>query len=155
MIIMPLTKSELIALLSEPRMAHLATSSSKGKPRVSPIWYIYDQGCFYFTTRLGRVKGVHIKQNPNIALSVATDERPYRAICAFGKAQLVQKDRDKWLERISIRYGEEEGRSWLSEVVKQDGRVVFKLQPDRVLSWHYGRDDAELQEKGESMVTQT
>jgi hypothetical protein len=50
---------------------------------------------------------------------------------------------------------EQEGRSWLSEAVKQDGRVVFKLQPDRVLSWDYGRDDAERQEKGESMVTPT
>jgi hypothetical protein len=76
-------------------------------------------------------------------------------VCAFGKAQLVQKDRDKWLERISFRYGEEDGRIWLSEVVKQTGRVVFRLQPDRILSWDYGRDDAERQEKGESMVTRT
>jgi PPOX class probable F420-dependent enzyme len=152
---LPLTESELIAFLSEPRMAHLATSSSKGKPRVNPIWFVYDQGCFYFTTRLGRVKSNHIQQNPNIALSVATDERPYRSVCAFGKAQLVQKDRDKWLERISFRYGEEDGRIWLSEVVKQTGRVVFRLQPDRILSWDYGRDDAERQEKGESMVTRT
>jgi PPOX class probable F420-dependent enzyme len=150
-----MTKSELIAFLSEPRMAHLATASSKGKPRVNPIWFVYDQGCFYFTARLGRVKSNHIQQNPNIALSVATDERPYRAVCAFGKAQLVQKDRDKWLERISFRYGEEDGRIWLSEVVKQTGRVVFRLQPDRVLSWDYGRDDSERQENGESMVTRT
>ena len=152
---MPLTKSELSEFLSEPRMAHLATSSSKGKPRVSPIWFVYDQGCFYFTTRFGRIKSKHIQQNPNIALSVATDERPYRAVCAFGKAQLVEKDRNKWLERISFRYGEEEGRSWLNKAVKQNGRFVFKLHPDRVLSWHYGRDDAERQEKGESMVTRT
>ena len=150
---MPLTKSELIAFLSEPRMGHLATSSSKGKPRVNPIWFVYDQGFFYFTARLGRVKSNHIQQNPNIALSVATDERPYRAVCAFGRAQLVEKNPDKWLERIAFRYGEEEGRIWLSEVVKQTGRVVFRLRPDRILSWDYGRDDAERQEKGESMVT--
>jgi len=136
-------------------MAHLSTSSLDGKPRVSPIWFVYDHGCFYFTTRLGRIKGKHIQRNPNIALSIATDKRPYRAVCAFGKAQLVQKDRDKWLEKISTRYGEQEGRRWLSEAVKQEGRVVFKLQPDRVLSWDYGRGDSEHQEKGESMATAT
>jgi len=152
---LPLTKTELTTLLSEPRMAHLATSSTNGRPRVSPIWFVYDQGCFYFTSRLGRVKSSHIQHNPNIALSVATDARPYRAVCAFGKVQLVQKDRDRWLERISFRYGEKEGREWLSEAVKQDGRVVFKLQPYRLLSWDYGRDDGERQDRGESMATPT
>jgi PPOX class probable F420-dependent enzyme len=150
---LPLTKPELASFLREPRMAHLATASKQGKPRVSPIWYVYEEGCFYFTTRLGRVKGNHIKRNPHVALSIATDERPYRAVCAFGQAQLVQKDRDKWLERISTRYGEREGREWLREAVKQEGRVVFRLQPDRIISWDYGRGDSERQERGESMIT--
>jgi PPOX class probable F420-dependent enzyme len=134
-------------------MAHLATSSSDGKPRVSPIWFVYEDGCFYFTSRLGRVKGDHITQNPHVALSVATDERPYRAVCAFGKVRIVEKDRDKWLERISTRYGDQQGREWLEEAVKQEGRVVFKLQPDKIMSWNYGRNDAERQERGESMAT--
>jgi len=150
---MPLTKSELVAFLSEPRMAHLATTSTEGNPRVSPIWYVYEDGCFYFTTRVGRVKSDHIQRNPHVALSIACDERPYRAVCAFGTAQLVRRERDKWLERISTRYGEREGREWLSEAVKQEGRVVFRLRPDRIMSWHYGRDDDERQERGESMAT--
>jgi len=102
-------------------MAHLATTSTHAKPRVSPIWYVYEDGCFYFTTRLGRLKNTHIQANSHVALSIASDERPYRAVCAFGTAQLVQKDRDKWLQRISTRYGEREGREWLSEAVKQEG----------------------------------
>jgi PPOX class probable F420-dependent enzyme len=152
---MPLTKSELETFLAEPRMAHLATVSRQGSPRVSPIWYVYEGGCFYFTSRLGRVKSDHIQANSHVALSIATDNRPYRAVCAFGTAKLVQKDRDHWLEWISTRYGKREGREWLSEAVKQDGRVVFKLQPDRIMSWDYGRDDAERQERGESMATKT
>jgi hypothetical protein len=99
------------------------------------------------------VKGRHIHQNPQVALSIATDERPYRAVCAFGKAEVVQKDRDEWLRRISDKYGEE--GSWLNDVVKQPDRVVFKILPYRVLSRHYGRDDAERQTRGESMVTLT
>ena len=91
--------------------------------------------------------------NPRVAVSVATDERPYRAVAAFGKATLVEEKRDKGLERISLRYGEREGREWLQEAVKQDGMVVFKLEPARINSWHYGRDDAERQERGESMAT--
>ena len=100
-----------------------------------------------------RVKGNHLQHNPHVAISIATDDRPYRAVCAFGKVQLVESGRDKWLERISTRYGEREGREWLTEAVKQERRVVFKLQPDRIISWDYGRGDSERQDRGESMAT--
>jgi PPOX class probable F420-dependent enzyme len=152
---MPLSKSELKSFLDEPRLAHLATSSKNGKPRVNPIWYAYENGVFYFTTRLGRVKGQHVQKNPFVALSIATDDRPYRAVCAFGKATVLKQNRDDWLKRISYRYGEEDGRSWLSSAVKQPDRVVMMLKPDRVLTWDYGRGDASRQEKGESMATPT
>lgn len=150
---MPLTRPELEAFLKRPLMAHLATSSLAGRPRASPIWYAYQDGCFYFTTRMGRVKGRHLQRNPRVAISIANDERPYRAVSVFGKAELVKQDRDKWLERISTRYGEREGREWLSGAVKQEDRVVFKVQPERIMSWDYGRDDSERQERGESMTT--
>lgn len=152
---MPLSKAELEAFLEEPRLAHLATTSREGKLRVSPIWYVYQDGLFYFTTRLGRVKGHHIQSSPSVALSIATDRRPYRAVCAFGKARIVEENRDKWLERISFRYGREEGNSWLTSAVKQPDRVVIVLKPDRVLSWDYGRGDDSRQANGESMATPT
>ena len=152
---MPLSKSALKVFLDEPRMAHIATSSKTGSPRVSPIWYLYENGVFYFTTRLGRVKGRHLRENPSVALSIATDERPYRAVCAFGKALIVKDNRDEWLERISFRYGKRQGRGWLDEAVKQPDRVVMMLRPQRILSWNYGRGDSLRQEKGESMATAT
>ncbi len=136
-------------------MAHLATASRKGRPRVSPVWYVYEKGVFYFTTRRGRVKGHHIQSNPYVALSIATDERPYRAVCAFGKAQVLTENRDEWLGKISVRYGEEEGKSWLTQAVRQPDRVVMMLKPDRVLSWDYGRGDNSRQDNGKSMATPT
>lgn len=152
---LPLSKTELEKFLQEPRLAHLATASKKGKPRVSPLWYVYENGVFYFFTRMNRVKGQHMKSNPAIALSIATNERPYVAVCAFGKAQVVTENQNDWLKKISFRYGEKEGREWLAEAIKQGNRTVFMLKPDRLLSWNYGRGDEERQEKGESMATLT
>lgn len=152
---MPLSRSELKAFLNAPRLAHLATSSRRGRPRVSPIWFAYDDGVFYFTTRMDRLKGQHIQHNPQVAISIATDERPYRAVCAFGRASIVKEGRDEWLEKISFRYGKQEGKRWLASAVRQPDRVVLKLEPVRVLSWHYGRGDSARQEKGESMATST
>ncbi len=152
---MPLSKAELEQFLSAPRIAYLGASSRKGKPRVTPMWFAYEDGIFYFTTRLGRLKGRQIKQNPNVALSIATDTRPYQAVCAFGKAEILKENRDSWLERISSRYGIEEGKRWMSYALKEPDRVVMTLKPERVLSWHYGRGDYPRQDKGESMATPT
>jgi len=152
---LPLSKSELKSFLDEPRMAHLATSSRNGKPRVTPIWYVYENGLFYFTTRLGRLKGQQIQRNPDVALSIATDDHPYVAVCAFGKAEIVREDRDKWMERLALRYGEEDVKGYLAHSIVQPDRVVMALKPERVLSWHYGRGDSKRQDEGESMVTQT
>lgn len=152
---LPLSKNELEAFLDEVRLAHLATTSREGRPRVSPIWYVYERGVFYFTTRLRRLKGHHIQSNPSVALSIASDVRPYRAVCAFGKAHTLEENRDKWLEKISFRYEKEEGKTWVAHAVKQPDRVVLMLKPDRVLSWDYGRGDNSRQDKGESMATPT
>lgn len=150
-----MSKAELESFLHEPRMAHIATVSRKVKPRVNPVWYAYQNGTFYLTTRLGRVKGKHIKSNSAVALSIATEKRPYIAVCAFGNVQVLKENRDEWLRKISFRYGEKEGKEWLGEAVKQPDRVVMILRPDRVLSWDYGRGDSERQENGESMATAT
>jgi PPOX class probable F420-dependent enzyme len=151
---LPLTKTELETFLKKPKLAHLATSNPEGKPRVTPIWFAYERGIFYFTTRLHRVKGQHMKHNPFMALSIATDEQPYQAVCAFGKAESVKENRDEWLKKIAYRYGEKEGKVWFNSAIKQPDRVVLALKPQRVLSWHYGRDDSARQDKGESMTTQ-
>jgi PPOX class probable F420-dependent enzyme len=145
----------LKGFLDERRLAHLATSSRNGKPRVTPIWYAYQNGFFYFTTRLGRLKGKHIQRDPAVALSIATDRRPYRAVCAFGKVEIVKNNRDEWLERISFRYGKKAGKSWVANAIRQPDRVVMMLKPERILSWHYGRRDSSRQDRGESMVTAT
>jgi nitroimidazol reductase NimA-like FMN-containing flavoprotein (pyridoxamine 5'-phosphate oxidase superfamily) len=115
-------------------MAHLATSSVDGKPRVNPIWYAYENGIFYFTTRLSRLKGHHLKENPSIALSIATEQRPYIAVCAFGYARILEENRDEWLKKIFLRYQKTGLKSWLATVVTQQDRIVVMLKPDRILS---------------------
>ena len=152
---MPFSKYELKRFLAEPRMAHIATSSTSGKPRVNPIWYAYEDGYFYFTTRTGRVKGQHIRKNPHVALSIATETNPYKAVCVFGTAEVLKEGRDEWLMKIASRYGKKEAKKWFPEVVTQPDRVVIVIKPTRILTWHYGRGDSKRQDKGETMSTAT
>jgi len=88
-------------------------------------------------------------------LSIAADDHPYVAVCAFGKAEIVRENRDRWMERLALRYGEEDVKGYLARSTVQSDRVVMALKPERVLSWHYGRDDSKRQDEGVSMATET
>ena len=150
---MPLTPDEISELLSQPLLGHLAVVRD-GKPHVTPVWVYYDDGgSFYFTTRLSRVKGKTVSENGRVAISIATNERPYRAIVVEGEARVVERDKWELLRKISTKYGREEGERWLEYSKKEPDRVAVVVTPKRLLSWHYGRGDYRKQNEGLSMKT--
>jgi len=148
----PLQGKELAAFLEEVRLAHFTTIGPDGRPRVRPVWFVYEEGAFWFTTRLeARRTGADIVAGSPVAVSIASEERPYRAVIVHGKAEVWTKDRERWLERISTRYGQAEGRRWLAGALKEPDRVVLRLVPDTVLSWDYGSGDYGRMQKGASL----
>jgi PPOX class probable F420-dependent enzyme len=151
---MPLSGDDLKAFLEEVRLAHWATVGPDGAPRVRPLWWVYEDGSFWFTTRLeSRRTGADVAGGSQVAVSIADDGRPYRAVVVHGRPEVWTKDRERWLERIATRYGEEEGRRWLAGALKEPDRVVLRLIPEKVLAWHYGRGDyGRLQKKASLRV---
>src|SRR6266496_6547842 len=107
---MPMTPGEIDAFLSEPRLAHFATVGPDGRPRVRPLWYLWRDGAFLFTTRMeARHTGRDLMAHPRVAVSVASEDRPYRAVIAHGQPEVLGKD-EELLLAISTRYGDREGR---------------------------------------------
>jgi general stress protein 26 len=140
---MPLQGRDLKAFLEEVRLCHWATIGPDRKPRVRPLWYLYEDRAFWFTTRLEvRRTGADVAAGSAVAVSIASDVRPYRAVILHGVPEVWDRDRDRWLERIAVRYGEREGRRWLARAVKEPDRVVLRLMPDLALAWDYGKGDA-------------
>jgi PPOX class probable F420-dependent enzyme len=145
---LPLEGDDLRTFLETPRIAHWATVGPDGNPRVRPVWYLYQDGALWFTTRLeSRATGTDITAGSSVAVSIASEERPYRAVIAYGTPEVWSEGRDTWLERLATRYGEKEGRSWLAGAVKEPDRVVLRLVPDRVIAWHYGTGDYSRMQK--------
>ncbi len=86
-----------------------------------------------------------------MAISIATNERPYRAVIVEGEARVVEKKKLELLGKISSKYGREEGERWLEYSKKEPDRVAIVVKPRRILSWHYGRGDYRKQNEGASM----
>lgn len=148
---MSMTTEEIDAFLAEPRLCHFATVDDRGRPRVRPLWYLWRDGTFWFTTRLlARHTGRDLRANPRVAVSIASEDRPYRAVIVHGRPEVIDKDRALLLA-ISTRYGEAEGRRWVAGAMKEPDRILLKLVPTTLLSWHYGRGDYSKQQQGVSM----
>jgi nitroimidazol reductase NimA-like FMN-containing flavoprotein (pyridoxamine 5'-phosphate oxidase superfamily) len=151
---MPLEPDELDVFLAEVRLAHLATVSAGGRPSIRPVWYLWAEKAFWFTTRLeARVGGRDIAAGSEVAVSIASDQRPYRAVLARGRPEVWKDEAPAWLERIAVRYGEREGTAWLARALAEPDRVALRLVPALLLTWDYGKGDSRRQNAGESMRT--
>jgi PPOX class probable F420-dependent enzyme len=149
---MTLAGADLKAFLDEVRLCHWATVGPDGRPRVRPLWYLYADRAFWFTTRLeARRTGADVVAGSPVAVSIASEDRPYRAVILHGAPEVWQQDRESWLERIATRYGRTEGRRWLARALKEPDRVVLRMVPDRVLAWDYGKGDYGRMQKGASL----
>jgi nitroimidazol reductase NimA-like FMN-containing flavoprotein (pyridoxamine 5'-phosphate oxidase superfamily) len=149
---MPLEGGELDAFLQEAHLAHFATVGPDRNPRVRPLWHCFSDGALWFTTRLeARRTGADVVAGSSVAVSIASEGRPYRAVLAYGTPEVWESDTATWLERIAMRYGEVEGKRWLAGARKEPDRVVFRLVPEHVVAWHFGTGDYTRMQKGESL----
>jgi nitroimidazol reductase NimA-like FMN-containing flavoprotein (pyridoxamine 5'-phosphate oxidase superfamily) len=137
---MPMTREEIDEFLAPPRLCHFATVDEQGRPRVRPLWYLWREGEFLFTTRLQvRHTGRDLKTHPEVAVSIASEDRPYRAVIAHGRPEVEEKT-EELLLALSTRYGDEEGRRWTAKALNEPDRVLLRMVPEILLTWDYRRE---------------
>lgn len=137
---MPMTREEIDEFLASPRLCHFATVDQNGRPRVRPLWYLWRDGEFLFTTRTeARHTGRDLEAHPEVAVSIASEDRPYRAVIAHGRPEVVEKT-EELLLAVSTRYGEKEGRRWTAKAMKEPDRVLLRMVPETLLTWDYRRE---------------
>jgi hypothetical protein len=74
-----------------------------------------------------------------VAVAIASEDRPYRAVIAHGQPEVVEKT-EELLLALSTRYGEEEGRRWTAKALNEPDRVLMKMVPETLLTWDYRRE---------------
>jgi PPOX class probable F420-dependent enzyme len=139
---MPMTREEIDELLAEPHLCHFATIDADGRPRVRPLWYLWREGEFWFTTRREvRHTGRDLTSAPHVAVSVASETEPYRAVIAHGEPEVLPAE-PAVLAAIANRYGDG-GEDWAATAATQHDRVVMRMRPRTILSWNYAREETE------------
>lgn len=136
-----MTQEQIEAFLREPHHAVVGTNRVDGPPQLSPVWYLYEDGRFYFTTWKGAAKYRNLARDPRISLCIDGGAGDYRSVIVYGVATPVDPsdpllDAMRW--RITRRYydTDEDARRYLESEPPLD-TVLFVVTPAKVISQDY------------------
>lgn len=127
--------TELIhELMRDRAIAHVATLAPGGEPHVTPMWFHYNEGEFWFVSPRDAEKVKHIEQDARVAVSISDTKVPYRAVMARGKATVVD-------DGTAMRLTEDLQRRYIGSTdaelsfTDEDDNVAIRLSVDHLESW--------------------
>lgn len=128
-----LTTIERDAFLTEPGvLLRLATIRADGRPRLAPMWFVYEEGAIWFTPRKESQWLADLRRDPRCALVIDEQALPYRKVSIDARAELVHDlgDDDIWRDRyrrIAQRYVPPEGaEAYIQNTIDQP-RALFRV----------------------------
>jgi len=92
-------------LRRDEAFAHLAFVMPDGTPRVTPVWFDYEDGIIRVNTTRGTLKGRTFREGTRVALSVMDPNNPYRYIQIRGRVRRVtEQGADAHIDAMSKKY---------------------------------------------------
>ncbi|OBJ48051.1 PPOX class F420-dependent oxidoreductase [Mycobacterium sp. 1423905.2] len=127
----------VVAFLSEgTRTGMLGFVASDGRPLVTPVWFVVDNGELVFTTGRDTPKGRALQRDPRLVMCVDDPHPPYSFVQVQGVAQVIDDQRD--VLDIATRTG---GRYMGADRAEEFGRrnavpeeIVVRLRPTKVIA---------------------
>lgn len=132
-----ITDPEVIAFLSEgTRTAKLAFTGGDGRPLVTPVWFIVEDGCVVFNTGKETAKGRSLARDPRATIVTDLEAPPFGFVQVQGNAELSEDPGELLRTAIAIaaRYM---GPDRAEEIGKRNGvagELVVRLRPTKVIA---------------------
>jgi PPOX class probable F420-dependent enzyme len=114
--------------LAESPVGALATIGTDGRPQVTAVWFLYDDGQLRISLNPARQKVRNLRLNPECAFFILDLANPYRYLEVRGDARIDDDPDYAFAQRI--------GRKYDADLRQMDGpggsRVVVTIDPTRV-----------------------
>lgn len=127
-------------LLTSTIPARLAFVGSSGRPNVAPIWFLWRDQRLVMCSRAEAAKVRAIRANPEIAVTIDSEEAPYESVRLRGRAELELADGvlPEYVECAQRYYGVERGDRWIEMARPFMARMArISLTPDWVEVWDF------------------
>jgi len=119
--------AKVVALLSRPNFAHMATLMPDGSPNVTPVWIGMRGDKIMFGTEETSLKARNLRRDPRVALSVVDFHDPYEEVQIRGRVIEFRDDSEfEIMDEISHKYIGKEF-PWR----KPEGRVALIIEVEK------------------------
>ena len=117
-------------LLERPLFAHLATVRPDGTPQSSVMWFDWDGSRLRFTHTKNRQKFRNLKNQPQVALSIADPDDQYKFVEVRGVLESIEDDDETaaFYKSLQKRYGMD------YPVRDADIRVIMTIKPESYIA---------------------
>ena len=125
------------AFLSEgTRTGKLSYTAADGRPLVTPVWFIVEDGCIVFNTGKKSAKGRALARDPRTALCTDLQEPPFGFVQVQGEAELSEDPAEllRTATAIAARYMGAERAAEFGKRNSAPGDLVVRLRPAKVLA---------------------
>jgi PPOX class probable F420-dependent enzyme len=130
-----MSAAELQAFLSRPLIARLATVRKNGTPQIVPMWFLWQDGVLYMSTRADAAKLKHIRANPHVAVVVDVMEAPLKnqIVTIEGTAELQTTNVKELTGKIYEKYvGAEAAKTHGAQERINTPRTILKITPKKI-----------------------
>jgi PPOX class probable F420-dependent enzyme len=137
-----MSRDQIDAFLAAPRHAIVAAQRPDGTSQLSPVWYVFEESRFYFSTFVKAAKCRHLRQDPRIAICVDGAHPDARFVSLYGTAEILEED-SAWREalewRILRRYhdSDEAARRYQAELAGTGQDALVVVRPEQIAGWDY------------------
>lgn len=132
-----MTKEEMQAFLARPIIARLATVRPNSTPQIVPMWFLYEDGVMYMSTRTYAAKVKHLQKNPRVAVVVDEMVVPLKnkVVTLEGIVETQTTGVKEMTTRIYHKYlGAEGAATPAAQQSINTPRVILKITPKKIES---------------------
>jgi PPOX class probable F420-dependent enzyme len=112
------------------------TGSADGRPLVTPVWFVIDDGQLVFNTGKNTAKGRALARDPRVTVCVDLQQPPYAFVQVQGVAELSEDPADllTTATAIAARYIEPERAEEFGRRNAVPGELVVRVRPVKVIA---------------------
>ena len=115
------------ARLVRSRSYWICSTRADGRPHSAPVWGIWTDGAFYFSTGTETVKARNLTRNPSVSVHLESGDD---AVILEGDVTVVSLEHTMLLKKLDAAYK----RKYKMGLMLQDS-VLYRLQPRVALAW--------------------
>jgi PPOX class probable F420-dependent enzyme len=130
-----MSNEELKAFLARPIIARIATVRANGSPQLAPMWFLYEDGIMYMSTRTYAAKVKHIQKNPRVAVVVDEMVAPLKnkVVTIEGTAEVLTTGVKEMTTKIYHKYAGVDGAATpQAQRSINTPRVILKITPKKM-----------------------